>query len=370
MQVTLPPPDEMFRAFMARDAEYDGIFFTAVKTTGIFCRPTCSARKPALENVEFFASPREAMAYGYRPCKRCRPMEPAGETPREIESLIRDLEADPALRLRDGDLRARGLDPATVRRWFKKNHDMTFHAYQRGNRMARALRQLADGSEVTETAFENGFDSMSGFLEAIRRITGRSPSASRNMPVVYLSRILTPLGPMLAGATEQAVCLLEFTDRRMLPTQLARLEQRLGCAFLPGRTAILQQLEMEIAAYFDGGLRKFETPVDTPGTHFQRRVWDVLREIPFGQVRSYAEQARAIGDPAAVRAVARANGDNRIAIVIPCHRVIGSDGSLTGYGGGLWRKKYLLDLERGGDLFSTSAHSHTRTADRTAHLPR
>lgn len=363
MQVTLPSADEMFRAFIARDAEYDGIFFTGVKTTGIFCRPTCPARKPARENVEFFAAPREAMAHGYRPCKRCRPMEPSGATPEEIESLIRELEADPALRLRDGDLRGRGLDPATVRRWFKKNHDMTFHAFQRGNRMSRALRQLADGSEVTGAAFENGFESLSGFQEAIRRITGRSPSASRNMPVVYLSRILTPLGPMLAGATEEAVCLLEFTDRRMLATQLSRLEGRLGCTFLPGRTELLQQLESEVAAYFGGELRKFESPVDTPGTPFQRRVWDVLREIPFGQVRSYAEQARAIGDPAAVRAVARANGDNRVAIVIPCHRVIGSDGSLIGYGGGLWRKKYLLDLERGGDLFtpaaSTSDHSRT-----------
>jgi AraC family transcriptional regulator of adaptative response/methylated-DNA-[protein]-cysteine methyltransferase len=149
----------------------------------------------------------------------------------------------------------------------------------------------------------------------------------------------------------------------MLPTQLSRLEGRLGCTFLPGRTELLQQLETEVAAYFGGELRTFETPVDTPGTPFQTRVWDVLREIPFGQVRSYAEQARAIGDPAAVRAVARANGDNRVAIVIPCHRVIGSDGSLTGYGGGLWRKKYLLDLERGGDLFtpaaSTSAHSRS-----------
>ncbi|MEX0748146.1 MAG: methylated-DNA--[protein]-cysteine S-methyltransferase [Rhodothermales bacterium] len=357
MQVTLPPPDEMFRAFTARDAEYDGIFFTAVKTTGIFCRPTCPARKPAPENVEFFASPREAISYGYRPCKRCRPMEPAGETPEEIESVIRELEANPALRLRDGDLRARGLEPATVRRWFKKNHDMTFHAYQRGSRMARALRQLSDGTEVTETAFENGFESLSGFQEAIRRITGRSPSASRDTPVVHLSRILTPLGPMLAGATERAVCLLEFTDRRMLPTQIGRLEQRLRCTFLPGRTDILQGLESEMASYFAGDLRRFQVPVDTPGTPFQERVWDVLREIPYGQVRSYGDQARAIGDPAAVRAVARANGDNRVAIVIPCHRVIGSDGSLTGYGGGLWRKKYLLDLERGGDLFSTSDRS-------------
>ena len=352
----LPSTDEMLRAFVERDPSYDGIFFTGVKTTGIFCRPTCPARKPAAVNVEFLGSTREAMAHGYRPCKRCRPMETAGEAPEAIRSLLAEIDRDPALRLRDRDLRNRGLEPAAVRRWFRKHHNMTFQAYQRGTRMARALRQLANGSEVTDAAFDNGYESLSGFQEAVRRITGSSPSRSREALVVYLSRILTPLGPMIAGATSEAVCLLEFTDRRMLPTQLKRIEQRFRCAFLSDRTDLIEHLETELGAYFRGELTTFATPVDTPGTPFQQRVWRMLREIPYGQVRSYAEQARAIGEPAAVRAVARANGDNRVAIVIPCHRVIGSDGSLTGYGGGLWRKKYLLNLEgvTTGDLFGTS----------------
>lgn len=355
----LPSFAEMYDAFLKRDEAYDGIFFTGVKTTGIFCRPTCPARKPSRENVEFFASSRDALSDGYRPCKRCRPMEPRGRTPEAIQTLLDELEDDPALRLRDRDLRMRDIDPAFVRRWFKKHHGITFHAYQRGRRLARALHQLSDGSKVAATAFDNGYDSISGFQEALRQMTGRSASANRGSHVVHLSRLLTPLGPMLAGAAEDGVCILEFTDRRMLPTQIERLERRLDCTFLPGSNSFSEQLEDELRRYFDGTLKTFETPVVLSGTPFQERVWEGLRAIPYGQVRSYAEQAAALGDPRAVRAVARANGDNRIAILIPCHRVVGSDGSLTGYGGGLWRKKFLLDLERGrqADLFESNGVS-------------
>jgi AraC family transcriptional regulator, regulatory protein of adaptative response / methylated-DNA-[protein]-cysteine methyltransferase len=165
--------------------------------------------------------------------------------------------------------------------------------------------------------------------------------------VVNLSHVTTPLGPMLLGATPEAVCLLEFTDRRMLETQLKRLEACLDCVFVPGSNDVARTLEDELARYFAGELTAFTTPLLTPGTPFQQAVWAGLREIPYGQTRSYGEQARALGSPGAVRAVGRANGDNRIAIVIPCHRVVGADGSLTGYGGGLERKRFLLELERG-----------------------
>lgn len=343
----LPTDDEMYRAFMTRDTSYEGIFITGVRTTGIFCRPSCPAKKPARENIEFFGTPREALAHGYRPCRRCHPLEPSGQTPEIIRELLRELDGDPGLRLRDGDLRGRGIDPATVRRWFNANHGMTFQAYQRGLRLSRALGTLARGGEIAQTAFEHGYDSLSGFQDAIRMITGRSVSASRDAAVVHLQQILTPLGPMLAGSTSEGICLLEFTDRRMLPTQIDRLERRLGCVFMPGNTEFGDQVEQELKEYFAGTRREFTAPLVVPGSEFQRRVWEMLREIPYGETRSYADQARAIGIPAAVRAVARANGDNRIAIIIPCHRVIGSDGTLTGYGGGIWRKQYLLDLERG-----------------------
>lgn len=341
----LPPADEMLEAFQTRDADYDGIFFTAVKTTGIFCRPSCSARKPRRENITFYSSAREALAHGFRPCKRCRPIELPGQTPEPIQSLLKDVDDTPGHRIHDRDLRDRGLDPRTVRRWFRKHHGMTFHTYQRGRRLAQALGELAGGAEITKTALDSGYESLSGFQDALRQITGQPPSNSRSATVIHLSRVLTPLGPMLMGSTADGVCLLEFTDRRMLETQLKRLQRRFAGAFVPGSTAAGRQLEEELDAYFAGDLRTFRTPLVLQGTPFQQRVWEALRDIPRGETRSYAEQAHAIGQPTAVRAVARANGDNRLAIVVPCHRVIGADGSLTGYGGGLWRKRWLLHHE-------------------------
>jgi AraC family transcriptional regulator, regulatory protein of adaptative response / methylated-DNA-[protein]-cysteine methyltransferase len=342
---TLPSADEMYRAFTDRDTRYDGIFVTAVTTTGIFCRPSCAARKPQRRNVEFHATPRDALAHGYRPCKRCHPMEEPGRTPADIRELLGEVEASPGTRIRDRDLAARGLDAATVRRWFKRHHGMTFQAYQRARRLARAIGELSAGAAITEAAFGNGYESLSGFQDALRQITGRSPGGSRGARLVHLSRVLTPLGPMLLGATDDRVCLLEFTDRRMLETQLSRLSRRLDCSLVPGTTDAARQMEDELKAYFAGDLQEFRTPLDLAGTAFQERVWDALRRIPFGETRSYGEQARMVGAPTAVRAVARANGDNRIAIVVPCHRVIGADGRLTGYGGGLWRKRWLLHHE-------------------------
>jgi len=345
----LPSADEMYAALLARDAGYDGIFFVGVRSTGIFCRPTCPARKPMRRNVEFYSSAKEALVHGFRPCKRCRPMGVAGETPTAIRQLLDELAADPALRLRDDDLEARGLQPATVRRWFKRHHRMTFHAYQRAFRLAHALGSLADGQAVTDAAWDSGFESLSGFQDAVRRITGRAASASRGAMLVHLSRILTPLGPMLSGATQDGVVILEFTDRRMLETQLQRLARKLDCAFVPGQNQVSRQLEQELTAYFEGRLHAFSVPLKPAGTEFQRAAWRVLESIPYGETRSYGEQARLLGRPSAVRAVARANGDNPIAIVVPCHRVIGADGTLTGYGGGLWRKRWLLHLE-GADI--------------------
>ena len=342
---TLPPTDEMYEALLGRDASYEGIFVVGVRSTGIFCRSTCPARKPARKNVEFFGMASEALFAGYRPCKRCHPMEPAGAVPAWLRTLIAALETDPGRRWLDADLRAAGMDPARVRRWFKANHGMTFHAYQRARRLGLALGQLSLGENLLQTALKHGFESMSGFHEAVQRMTGESPGRTRDTKVVHMTRIPTPLGPMVVGATEKALCLLEFADRRMLETQLNRIQKRLGAVLVPGETEITQQTARQLEAYFDGSLQAFTVPLATPGTTFQQSVWAALQTIPYGKTRSYKEQAQHIQRPTAVRAVARANGDNRIAIIIPCHRVIGSDGTLTGYGGGLWRKQRLLELE-------------------------
>lgn len=352
---SLPAHGEMMAAFQSRNATYDGVFFTGVRTTGIFCRPICPARKPKPQHVEFFATARDALYSGYRPCRRCRPMEPAGSPPDWLQALLADLDEDPSRRWRDHDLRQRGLHPDRVRRWFQRHHGMTFHAYCRSRRLGLALGKIREGVGVSTTAYQHGYESLSGFNEAFRQLVGATPSASGTGIVLQVTRVLTPLGPMIAGGTEDSLYFFEFSDRRRLEKQLEGLRRRLDCVLVPGDNGVLSRVEREIGEYFAGDLRRFSVPLEAPGTEFQQTVWDALREIPFGETRSYADIARVIGRPSAVRAVARANGDNRMAIFIPCHRVVGSDGRLTGYGGGLWRKQHLLDLESRvspGGLFS------------------
>lgn len=336
----------MLEAFLERDPEFDGVFVTGVHTTGIFCRTTCSARKPLPENVSFFGTSHEALLSGYRPCLRCRPLEPAGTPPEWLRSLLADLEADPARRWTDRDVRTRGLSPERVRRWFKKHHGMTFQAYSRARRLGAALGQVRIGDRVSQAAFEVGYDSLSGFQEAFRRYFGDSPTHLDRATVVHVDRITTPLGPMLVGASDSALCLLEFVDRRALASQISRIRTRLRAVFVPGTNDVIEETRRQLGDYFVGRLTTFDLPLELCGTDFQRDVWLALGQIPYGETRSYADTALAIGRGAAVRAVGRANGMNALAIVVPCHRVVGADGRLTGYGGGLWRKQRLLDLEQ------------------------
>lgn len=342
---SLPDPQILYRALVERDSRFEGVFFAGVRTTGVFCRPTCHARKPKRENVEFFASTNQALQHGYRPCKLCQPMRPLGEAPRWLQPLLDEVRDRPRDRLKDQDLRDRDLDPLRVRRWFQKNHGMTFHAFCRMNRLSQAFGQLRGGKPVGQTAFSSGYESLSGFADSFKKSTGFAPSQSTERTIVHIRRILSPLGPLLAGATNRGICLLEFADRRMLETQLTRLQTRLNAEILPGENSHFEPLRAQLSEYFGGSRKDFDVPLVMDGTPFQERAWESLRTIPFGETRSYQQQAESIGQPSAVRAVARANGDNRIAILIPCHRVIGKNGRLTGYGGGLWRKRALLELE-------------------------
>ena len=342
----LPDEKTMYQALVDRDGSFEGLFFLGVRSTGVFCRPGCPARKPKKENVDFFPAAKDALLAGYRPCKRCRPMEAKDQTPAAIRRLLADISSDPEQRRRDSDLRRYGLQPSQVRRWFKKHHGLTFQGYLRALRIGRALGRLDAGDKVIDAAFASGYGSLSGFTGAFKKKLGRSPAHASGAPVIVLARLATPLGPMIAGASAQGICLLEFCERRMLETQLARLENRFRSCFLPGTNEHLETLRHELELYFQGRLQKFKVPLAMAGTEFQKKAWQALLAIPYGQTRSYKQQAAMIGQPKAVRAVGRANGDNRIAIIIPCHRVIGDNGRLTGYGGGLWRKRFLLDLEQ------------------------
>ena len=355
----------MQRAVAQRDTAYDGIFFLGVRTTGIFCRPACPARKPRPENVEFFATADQAMQAGFRPCKRCRPFEINDRYPAWVSHLLAQVQENGTTRLRDADLRDLGVDPARARRYFREEFGMTFQAYQRATNVGGALRQLQDGDDALRVGLDAGFESASGFRDAFARVFGSPPGDHDQLPCAVCSMISSPVGPLIAAATDDGVCLLEFADRKALARQIATLRKRVGVAVVPGMNAHLEQLTTELADYFGGTLKAFAVSLVTPGTPFQQTVWNRLCEISYGDTMSYEQLARDIGRPGGQRAVGRANGDNRVAIVIPCHRVVQKNGELRGYGGGLWRKRFLLDLER--EAFVPSTRPLAESSDRRLH---
>ncbi len=342
---TLPDEEVLYQALLNRDTSLEGIFYFGVKTTGIFCRPSCSARKPLKRNVEYFSSIKSAMESGYRPCKVCTPLARSGDIPDWLSTLFSDVHDNPEASYKDEDLRLRGIDATRVRRWFQKNHGMTFHSYVKALRINRAFEKMKHQQDVTTTALDSGYDSLSGFHSAFRNVTGLSPSQSCKQSIITLSQFSTPLGPMFAGASEKGLCFLEFTDRKMIDDQIEQLQKQMKAKFIKGQSETLNRLEIQLEEYFAGERRDFGLPLDVCGTDFQKLAWDALLKIPYGETRSYQQQAERIGNPKAVRAVASANAKNHIAIVIPCHRVIAKGGGLAGFGGGIWRKKFLLDLE-------------------------
>jgi AraC family transcriptional regulator of adaptative response/methylated-DNA-[protein]-cysteine methyltransferase len=337
--------DICYAALLDRDPEYDGVFYVGVRTTGVFCRPTCPARKPKRENCEFFADAQAALLASYRPCARCRPLSHPNESSDVVRRLVAAVEREPDRRWRDADFDALAVHASTARRQFRKRFGMTFVAYARARRLGGALKAIRSGQRVIDAQLDAGFQSGSGFRDAFARIMGGPPAkgAARALFAAWLD---TPLGPMTAVADEHALHLLEYVDRRGLEREIERLRLRLKAGIAPGRTAPIAQIETELAAYFAGRALQFATPLARRGSPFQNAVWDALLTIPPGTTWSYAELARAVGRPRAVRAVAQANGANVFAIVVPCHRVINANGALGGYGGGLPRKLWLLDHER------------------------
>ena len=336
--------DAWYQALLARAPEYTGVFYVGVKTTGVFCIAVCRARKPKRENVEFYRDFKSARDAGYRPCKGWRPTENACSAPDYIEQALALVRQAPKVRISDARLRDSNISPERVRRWFLQHHGITFQAFQRMQRVNVALQELKGGRSATDVAFDSGYESLSGFGYTYKKLTGHSPTMTQQTLLIH--RFTTPIGPMFVCASERGVCLLEFVDRRMLETEFSDLQRLLNSRIIAGQNDHIRQAENEIAEYFAGKRLRFTLALDTPGSEFQRRVWQALAEIPCGESTHYQALAETLNKPTAARAVAAANGANRIAIVIPCHRVIGKDGSMTGYGGGVARKRWLLEHEK------------------------
>lgn len=346
MLFDLPDQPTLYAALLARDERYDGQAFVCVSSTGVFCRLTCPARKPKAENCTFYPTIGECIEAGFRACKRCHPLQAATSADPTIGALLQALDERPDLRWSEQHIEQLGYELSTVRRSFKRQFGMTFLEMARQRRIREGFETLAVGGKVITAQQEASFESPSAFRAAFARLLGCAPGDLRTDRLLSATWIPTPLGYMIAVASRQHLHLLEFMDRKGLPLELKRLQAGTQGPIGIGMMPPAEQAACELSSYFTAQSDRFETPLALSGSVCTRQVWDALREIPAGETRSYSEIARRIGRPSATRALARANGANQIALMIPCHRVIGSDGALTGYGGGLWRKQRLIGIER------------------------
>lgn len=340
----LPSRRTLVGAVARRDTTWDGLFVFGVRTTGVACRPGCPSRRARAEHLEFFADLDAAKAAGFRSCRRCHP-ERAGREPAWWNPLLAEVDASPDARLTDRELRRRGFDPVRVRRHFRRAYATTFHTWLRARRVAQAQRRLRAGAPLDRVIVESAWESHSGFRDAFSRVVGAPPGAARDGEPIVAATWHSPLGMLVGAAVDDGVAFLEFGDLHRLDRQAPSLQRWFRGPVVPGRHPHLTHLFGELDEYFRGQRNTFTVPVVLRGAPFEMQVWRELRAIPFGETRSYADIARAIGNPRAVRAVGSANGRNRIVIVVPCHRVINTGGKLGGYGGGLWRKVKLLETE-------------------------
>lgn len=324
-----PSHETTTRAFDTKDGAFDGVIYGGIITTGIFCCPSCPARTAKPENREYFACAQDALLAGYRPCKRCHPLS---QEP-DVQEIVSAVEAQPQKRWKDRDFTALTNRHTALERRFKQDCALSFVAYARARRLGLAFKVIRTPKRHTRQPLEVGQDIFSPIMGSI--------NAKKPFSTLTAQWIESPLGPLLGISDEIGLCLLEFTDRRGLEREIERLRKRRNATIHPGTSTVLQQACEELVAYFSGTLRDFQTPLSYVGTDFQINVWQTLRTVPHGSTITYADLAARIGKPNAPRAAGRANGANQLAIIVPCHRVIGTDGTLTGYGGGLDRKKMV-----------------------------
>ena len=341
--------DPRWNAVLARDAAHDGKFVFAVSSTGVYCRPSCAARRPRRENVQFFLAPDQAEQAGYRACLRCRPKSFSGNNESDgVKAICRFIEQH--------------LDePLTLDRLGKEFHQSPFHLQRRVKRVLgitpreyadscrlRMLkRNLQAGDSVTRAMYDAGYGSSSRLYERTASQLGMTPDKYRRGAIAAVVRYTctdSPLGRMLIAATERGICSIQFARsdgelieglKREFPFAVRKLDE-----------GGLQSWAHALLKHMRGKDLDSSLPLDIRATAFQRRVWTYLQSIPFGDTRSYSQVAKAIGRPSASRAVARACATNPVAVAIPCHRVVRQDGSMGGYRWGIERKKALLDIER------------------------
>jgi len=342
--------DPRWAALLARDPAAEGAFVYSVATTGVYCRPTCPSRRPKPENVTFYASPTEAENAGFRPCRRCRPNEaPAAERHAALVAeacrRIERAESPPSL---DALAAKAGVSPSHFHRLFKSITGLTPKAYAAAHRAKRVREELSNGaSSVTEAIYGAGFNASSRFYEKAKDALGMTPSAYRAGGAgaeIKFAIGQCSLGAILVARSEKGVCAILLGED---PEELVRdLQDRFPKAKLIGGDEEFEKLVAKVVGFVEAPALGLDLPLDVRGTAFQQRVWEALRKIPAGATASYAEIAERIGAPKAVRAVAAACAANKIAVAIPCHRVVRKDGDLSGYRWGVARKRALLAKEQ------------------------
>lgn len=340
--------DPRWAAVLARDARADGVFYYSVRTTGLYCRPSCPARTARPENVRFHSTREEAEQAGFRPCKRCKPDQPplAEQNAAKVAEacrIIEEAESAPSL----AELAAQvGMSAYYFHRVFKQSTGLTPREYAAAHREQRVRRRLGRSSTVTEAIFDAGYGSNSRFYEKSSEILGMTPTNYRaggaNREIRFAVGECS-LGSILVASSDRGICAILLGDD---PNELARdLQERFPHAHLIGGDGDFEQLVARVVGLVEAPGIGLELPLDVRGTAFQQRVWQALRRIPPGATATYTEIARQIGAPKAVRAVAQACGANTLAVAIPCHRVVRSDGGLAGYRWGVERKRTLLERE-------------------------
>jgi len=347
----LPSDQACWNAVLARNADFDGRFYYSVATTGVYCRPSCPARRPARAHVRFHDTVEAAEAAGFRACKRCKPDQPPlsmqhGAKIAHACRMIEAAEGPPTLAVLAD---AVGLSPYHFHRLFKAMLGVTPKAYAVAYRNKRARAALSNSATVTQAIYDAGFNANSRFYANASEMLGMTPRSFRSGGTDHTIRFAfaeCSLGTVLIAASEVGVCAILFGDTHAALQQ--DLEKQFPHAHFVSDDADFETLTAKVIDVIENPSSNFDLPLDIRGTAFQHRVWDALRRIPAGSTASYAEIARAIDMPKSARAVARACASNRIAVAIPCHRVVRSDGSLSGYRGGVARKRALLAKERSG----------------------